>query len=343
MKPHSWQEYKNSNRNLFIKQTREAPRLTSMLSSFESISQGLSQSPKEYPKIKEKYLDVHPDFKKHNEIFEKNIGTFFKHALSSIPYRRENEMRVDIALKKFSEQYESPITFWGISSADGTRERTLSEFTNGNIITLTDSPNKWNEVEFNRLLTHYNSFFHHGCWVDIDPNFLKNNPYSSHFRDGFDIIWECCAFQMYGNNRSDQMRFISESLKPNGLVFLYEKMNAPNQEDFVRMEKLKTEFKKQYFTDFDIKQKESSILKTMHTWCVTLDKLIEDAKWIFKHGALIWSAGNFYEVVVSNSKNSLLSFLDSLPSAFVPNDYTLEKQQVRLLFSDGKTINNSSL
>ena len=308
-----------------------------MLSSFESISQGLSQSPRGYPQV-EDYLNTHPEFIRHNEIFKRNVGMFFKHAISSIPYRRENEMRIDIALSQFAKQHSEPLSMWGISSADWTRERTLSEFTNGKIMTLTDSPNLGNKQEFERLLTHGNSFFHHGCWIDINPNFLRSNPYSIHFKSGFDIIWECCTFQMYGNNRKEQMKYIAESLKQDGLVFLYEKMNASNVEDFMRMENLKTEFKMNYFNTEEILQKEKSILSTMHTGCVTLEELVEDAKWIFRHGALIWNAWNFYEVVFSNSKEALLSFINVLPEPFVPNNYRLEDQQVRLLLEDGQVI-----
>lgn len=270
-------------RRAFVERTRNAPRLTSMLSSFESISQGLSQSPRGYPQIERDYLNSRSEFVRHNEIFARSVGTFFKHAISSIPYRRENEMRVDVALNEFAKQYDRPLSLWGISSADGTRERTLSEYANGNIVTLTDSPNFGNKHEFERLLTHDNSFFHHGCWVDINPDFLAKNPYSSHFKSGFDIIWECCAFQMYDNNRKDQMEYIAESLKPDGLVFLYEKMNAVNMEDFIRMEELKTVFKMNYFEAEEILQKEKSILGTMHNGCVTLDELVKDAKHIFKY------------------------------------------------------------
>ena len=75
-----------------------------MLSSFESISQGLSQSPRGYPQVE--------------EIFKRNVVMFFKHAISSIPYRRENEMRIDIALSQFAKQHSEPLSMWGISSAD---------------------------------------------------------------------------------------------------------------------------------------------------------------------------------------------------------------------------------
>lgn len=205
---------------------------------------------------------------------------------------------------------------------------------------MTDSPNTGNKKEFDRLLTHGNSFFHCGCWVDIEPDFLKKNPYSRHFQSGFDIIWECCTFQMYGNNRKEQMQYIAESLKPDGLVFLYEKLNTPLHEDFMRMEVLKTKFKERYFNKKDIIMKEKSILKTMHTECVTLDELINEAKNIFRYGALIWNAGNFYEIVVTDSKKSLLSFINLLPAIFVPNEYRLIKKQVQFLFANGKALKN---
>ncbi|PID84300.1 hypothetical protein CSB09_01620 [Candidatus Gracilibacteria bacterium] len=83
---------KNQNRKNFIEQIKNSPRLTKMFSAFESISQGRTQIPIEYPKIQKDSICMHPDFAEHDILFKKNVGTFFKHAISSIPYRRENEI-----------------------------------------------------------------------------------------------------------------------------------------------------------------------------------------------------------------------------------------------------------
>jgi len=329
----------NEKRKHFIKSTLNSPRVTSLLSSFEAIQSGREQVPHTYPQIEQGYLDTHPDFETHNAIFSRNIGTFYKHYLSSVPYLRENMMRVDIALKNFAElKHGEPLAFWAASSGEGTRERALAEFTNGQIMTLHDSPNLSSKREFERLLTHGNSFFHHGCWVDINPTFLQNNPYSSVFENGFDIIWENNTFQMYGKNRDEQIAYIAESLKPNGLVLLLEKLIAPNIEDTVRMENMKTEFKSAYFDEESIRLKEQGILKTMHNQLVTLEELTASLQKTFRNAVLIWNAGNFYEIAASNSQETLHQFVDSLPEPYVPNNYRLEQQQVRPLITNGQIM-----
>lgn len=326
------------NDNEFCDKIRKSPRLNELFENFEQISKGSSQVPYKLPKTNEKYLNESSEYLRHEKIFRKNLCTFLKHGISSIPYLTEEFLRVDKALFEFAKYKgatnEQPLTYWETSSADGTRARTLAEYTNGIIVTLTDSPNLGNKVEFEKSPSHPFSFFHHGAFIDICPDYLMSQKFHPAFRKGFDVIWENTTFQMYGNNRLEQIEYVSQSLKPDGLLILFEKLNADNYDDYSMMEKIKDGFKARYFKAEQIKKKKENILDTMEKGQVTKNQLINAASKFYKYGALIWNSANFYEIVVSNSKENIELFLKFLPKPYVPKKYMLEKQMVCCLWGD---------
>lgn len=176
----------------FCKKILSSPRLNELLEHFENISNGSEQVPLSLPKTNQSYLKTIDDFQKHEIIFSKNLGQFFKHGIASIPYLSEEILRVDHALISFARSKKitqnNPLTYWETSSADGTRARTLAEYSNGTFITITDSPNIGNMKEFQRLITHGYSFFHLGPFTDINWNYLDSQKFNSAFKDGFDVI-----------------------------------------------------------------------------------------------------------------------------------------------------------
>lgn len=322
----------------FCDKIRKSPRLNELHKYFEEISSGSTQVPYRLPKTNKTYLSKSIDYLRHEKIFRKNLRTFLKHGISSIPYLTEEFLRVDKALfdlaKYKGATKEHPLTYWETSSADGTRARTLAEYTNGSIVTLTDSPNLGNKEEFENSPSHPFSFFHYGSFIDICPDYLISQKFHPTFRQGFDIIWENTTFQMYGNNRIEQIEYVSRALKPDGLLILFEKLNADNYSDYSMMEKIKDEFKVRYFKPEQIIRKKENILDTMEKGQVTKIQLINAASKFYKYGALIWNAANFYEIVVSNSKENIELFLKFLPRPYVPKKYMLEKQMVCWLWGD---------
>ena len=329
---------KKINNKNFCNEILKSPRLNELLEHFERISNGSEQVPKKLPKINKTYLQSCPDFLRHEQIFRKNIGVFFKHGISSIPYLSEELLRVDKAIYDFAvykgATKENPLTYWETSSADGTRARTLSEYANGIIITLTDSPNLGNKVEFENSPPHPYSFFHYGPFIDICPKYLASQNLHKSFKSGFDVIWENTTFQMYGNNRLEQIEYVSQSLKPDGLLILFEKMNSENDNDYRLMEDVKDEFKRCYFDTKQIQKKKENILNTMEKGQVTIKQMINIASKFYKYGSLIWNSANFYEIVVSNSKENIECFLRCLPKAFVPKKFKLESQMVIPLWGE---------
>ena len=326
------------NNKEFCDKIRKSPRLTDLYDHFEEISNGSKQVPFKIPETNVTYLGKSEDYLRHEKIFRKNLGIFLKHGISSIPYLTEEFLRVDKALYEFAKHKgatkEKPLTYWETSSADGTRARTLAEYTKGTIVTLTDSPNLGNKKEFDNSPAHPFSFFHLGAFIDICPDYLMSQKFHPAFKQGFDIIWENTTFQMYGNNRAEQIEYVSQTLKPDGLLILFEKLNADNYNNYMMMEKVKDEFKAKYFKKEQIIKKKENILNTMEKGQVTKIELVDAASKFYKYGALIWNSANFYELVISNSKENLELFLKFLPKPYVPKKFRLEKHMVARLWGD---------
>ena len=324
----------------FYEEASKSPRLTTLYNKFESISEGLEQRPITIPKVDDAYLNLDSDFKRHDEIFNKNVRIFLKHGVSSIPYLTEEYIRVDKALLEYAKYKnatkENPLAYWETSSADGSRGRSLAEFCDGRIITLTDSPNLGNMNEFNNSPRHDYSYFYRGGFIDINPEFLQKQEYNEHFKNGFDIIWENTTFQMYGDNRWEQIAFLKQELKKDGIVIFFEKMNNENIDKYIEMEKTKDEFKNKYFNTEQILQKKANILNTMEKGQVTLKEFKNAAEEQFKYGIVIWNSTNFYEILASDSLDNIKLFLDNLKQAYVPIESRLEDKMVFTLWGDYK-------
>lgn len=313
------------------------PRVTSLLGSFERIAAGITQVPNHPINAAPEFLRQNKEYVRHHSIFQKNLGTFYKHGCASIPFLIEENIRVDVALKQLAtmriQNAGVPLSYYETSSADGTRARTLAEYTDGYIRTLTDSPNNANRTQFQNMLQHSYSFFHLGPFVDVTPEFLaRYSPYPM-FANKFDVIWENTTFQMYNSNRDEQIAYIKRVLKKNGLMLFLEKMSHGDSERYRQAERIKdTEFKSKYFSINAVTEKRTEILWQMELGQVTLTQFIEAARHHFVAGWLIWNSGNFYEIAASDSMATLESFLSFLPKPYVPEEFIYERPMVRRLW-----------
>lgn len=324
--------------DLFCYNIRKAPRLNELLDKFEKISIGMEQVPLYVPKTNLEFIKIynHKEILLHENIYSNCLGIFFRHAIASIPYLSEEILRTNLAIRKYAvwkkHDIKNPLTYWETSSADGTRARTLGNFSKGIIVTLTDSPNFGNEYAFNKSCLHSYSYFYRGAFIDICPEYLKKQTISNFFKDGFDIIWENTTFQMYGKNRYEQTYYISKSLKNDGIVLFLEKMSNKDLNLYSKMEKIKDEFKSDFFVQEQIENKKTDILKTMENGQVTLEKFVNEVSKVFKYGYCIWNSSNFYEIAASNSKKNIEYFIGCLDECFVPNEFRIEKFQVYCLW-----------
>lgn len=312
------------------------PRLNNLMEHFENIASQKKQIPKvEVMPIKEFLLSSLNS--EYYQVFKKNCGPFFHHAIASIPYVLEEHCRVAIAINRYAkyktnalrDRPEGPLKFYELSGADGTNARTLGEFSKGLVKTLTDTPNQANYENFVKLLTHEHSFIHKGPFVDVTKEFLSVHRDLSIFSKGFDIILEPLVFQMYGKKRKEPIAYMRRLLKNDGLFLFMEKLLQEDQKEYDRRERLKDiAFKNQYFLPKQIEEKKTHILREMRQGQVTLDMLLDGIKANFRYAWIIWNSTNFYEIIASDSLDNIERFISLIDDPYVPDEFICDKNLV---------------
>lgn len=313
----------------------KGPRVTSLKQHFENIAVGISQAPCQPIQATDDFLNQSPHYRDYHRLFQHNIGTFYQHLCASIPFFIEEQCRLGVALYQFAQQRSShrePFTLYETSSADGTNARTLAQYAQGSIKTLTDSPNIANGENFHKLCQHNDSDIHIGPFVDITPDYLASRTDRPYLKHGFDVIYENTTFQMYNPDRKAQIAYVKRVLKEDGFIIFCEKLLHPSRREYDRREVIKDSlFKSQYFSQADIAQKNQQILMEMERCQVTLDELIAAIGYHFKYTYMIWNSTNFYDIVASNNQSNLEIFVSLLGPYYVPMPFLCEADIVRPL------------
>ena len=316
----------------------KGPRVTSLLKHFENIAAGNSQAPTQHIYASSDFLSKSNEYREYHTVYQRNIGTFFQHLCASIPFYLEEQCRIGVAIHRLAkhrlkdEKKPFPFTYYETSAADGTDARTLAEYSQGMIRTLTDSPNPANGENFHRLCQHNYSDIHIGPFTDITPEYISARNDRPYLKDGFDFILENTTFQMYGPNRKDQIAYVKRVLKSDGLMLFCEKMTNPVRDEYERREHIKDNlFKPHYLTKADIDQKSSQILGEMEQCQVTLDEFVDSLSHHFKYAYMIWNSTNFYDVVASNDQSNLQKFISFLGEHYVPAPFLCEETIVKPL------------
>ena len=316
----------------------KGPRLTSLLPHFENIAAGRAQAPHQDVVAAPDFLSRQSsEYQQYHQIFQRNIGQFYKHLCASIPFFVEEQCRVGLALHQLAQQQAknkpAPFTYYETSSADGTNARTLAEYAQGLVRTLTDSPNLANRDNFHRLCQHDYSDIYLGSFADITPEYLASRTDRPYFKPGFDAIYENTTFQMYGSQRKEQIAHVKRVLKADGILILCEKMMHPSRQEYQRREDIKNNlFKAHYFTPDEITQKRSQILEEMEQCQVVLEELTAALKYHFNHAYMIWNSTNFYDIVASDNHANLHAFLSFLGEGYMPEPFLCEENPVKPLF-----------
>ena len=309
------------------------PRLNNLMEHFEDIASLKKQIPISEVTPLQNFLQSKINLE-YYQVFKKNCGPFFNHAMASIPYALEEHCRVSVAINRYAqykikeakESPKEPLKFYELSAADGTNARTLGEFSKGLVKTLSDTPNQANYENFVNLLTHKHSFIYKGPFVNITKEYLSAHRDLALFAKGFDIILEPLVFQMYGKKRKEPIAYMRRLLKEDGLFFFMEKLLQKDEDEYNRREELKdTFFKNQYFSPKQIDDKKINILSEMRQGQVTLDMLLSGIKANFRYAWMIWNSANFYEIVASDSFENIDLFMSLIDDPYVPDKFLCDK------------------
>ena len=309
----------------FIAECDRAPRLNELASFFSATAAGRSGMPWRRPDVDRRLLRRDPLVTKFIHLHEKRQGPFDQHYLSSIPYRFEEEVRLGTAILHYAEDRIEPLKLYSLGTAEATMARTISELADGGVISLSCSPNVENERSFMAYGTPPYATFFCGPFHHLTPALMSGRKDLRAFSDGFDIIMEDTTFQMYSPNRTNQIAFVMQHLKADGILLLVEKFRHDDVDEYRRREQQKDfGFKARYFSNEQIQAKEDEVLTRMNDNEVTLGELAEVLANAFAESYITWNSGNFYTVAASNSARNLKRLISKMGRPALPREYVYQ-------------------
>ncbi|WP_341487108.1 class I SAM-dependent methyltransferase [Pararhizobium sp. A13] len=316
----------------FIEECERGPRLNELSDFFSATAAGQSGVPLRRPRLDRRLLPKDGTLVQFAAVHDVRQGPFDQHYLSSIPYRLEEECRIGCAVIKYARKKRTTLKLYSLGTAEGTMARTISEIGGGKIQTLSCSPNVENLRSFYAYGVPPHANFFHGPFHHLTPERIQSSEDLKKFADGFDIILEDTTFQMYSSNRHDQIRFVSQHLKKDGLFLFVEKFKHEDETEYRRRENQKDYgFKTRFFSSDDIKAKEDVVLTQMDKNEVTLREIAKTMRAFFDHCVVTWNSGNFYTLVASNSAENVDRFLAMLPAPAIPDEYVYGHIPYRLI------------
>lgn len=315
----------------FFEECERAPRLNELSGFFAATAAGRSGNPIKQPQVDRRLLGDDKLLDRFIRLHEQRRGPFDQHYHASIPYRLEEECRLGHAILRYGQHMSEPLNLYSLGTAEGTMARTISELAEGRVESLSCSPNIENHRSFMAYGDPPHAAFFLGPFHHLRKELLRSRQDLAKFASGFDIILEDTTFQMYSPNRADQIEFVSQHLKDDGLFIFVEKFRHEDDEEYRRRERQKDHgFKTRFFTAADIRAKEETVLTQMNRNEVHLAEMNETLRRFFGHSFVTWNSGNFYTLVASNSSENLGLFLSKLCPAAIPGEYVYANLPYRL-------------
>jgi len=323
--------------NEFKNECRNAPRLNNLSKFFLSTASGTNGMPLLGEHTADTSLFLHDANVNLFYKFHKNLrGYFDKHFFASIPYVLEEECRMGSALLNYgiSKAYKKniPTRIYTLGTAEATMARTIAKLADGKIKTFSCSPTEENRTSFFLYGIPQHAKFFVGPFCDVDYTLFNSNSEYYDFKNGFDIIVEDTTFQMYSNNRYEQISFVKDKLVDDGIFIFVEKFRNKSAEEYMKREKQKDKlFKSRYFSPEQIELKKRDVLSVMNNFEVSLLDFCKSLKRIFKNAVIVWNSGNFYTILASNSQESLTELISNLIPPCIPSIFCYE-QLPKVLF-----------
>ncbi|KAF4769405.1 hypothetical protein N7455_008868 [Penicillium solitum] len=315
----------------FIAQCNRAPRLNEFKRFFSDTAGGRSGQPLEHPQVDRTLLPEDELLDWMIRLHEQRRGRFDPHYHASIPYRVEEACRLGRAILLYSQSIPRPLHLYSIGSAEGTMARTVAELGQGRVESLACSPNVENYESFILHGDPPHASFFVGPFHHLTRDVLQSRPDLARFASGFDVIIEDTTFQMYSPNRVEQIEFIAQNLRENGIVLFLEKFRQPDMNDYLQREEQKDRcFKAKYFDMGEIASKKKEVLTLMNQNEVTIDEMTSAVKRHFSHCFITWNSGNFHTLIASNSLENLNTFMAGLVQPAVPKEFVYETLPRRL-------------
>lgn len=309
---------------------RRAPRLNEFTNFFERTATGLEGAPDfGAPIVEQDLLQFDLDCLTYADTHRRLWGKFENHYFASIPFRLEEECRIAAAAFRFCltawAREKRPATLYTLGAGAGSLSRSLAKLGDGRIKTLNCSPTAGNRVCFYEKRGSEHANFFEGPFFELTEDRYASDKDLEPFRDGYDVLMEDTTFQMYGSDRDNQTRFVASSVKATGVLVQIQKLLHPDTLVYAERELQKDEtFKLRFFSPNQIAEKKREVLNTMVDFQVDMATTIAALKTSFRYCVVTWNSGNFYTIVSSNSRRSMIDFVSLLIKPAIPADFCYE-------------------
>ena len=313
-----------------IERWRSAPRLTSFATFFERTASGQGGAPdmgRPEPDISLHDFDL--DCAVYADTHVRLFGNFDSHYHASIPYRLEETCRLGATILSFClrawARTAQPSTLYTLGAGTGCMSRSVAALGDGRIKTLACSPTPANREAFFAKRGSEHAHFFLGPFFELDDDRYASDPDLAPFLDGFDVLVEDTTFQMYDRDRAAQLAFIAPRIRHGGILVQVQKLAHKNHGVYAKRERQKDGlFKSRYFSAGQISEKKSEILETMADCQVDLQVTVAALQLFFRYSVLTWNSGNFYTIVSSNSRTSILEFVSLMVKPAIPPAFCYE-------------------
>ncbi|MCG7508635.1 class I SAM-dependent methyltransferase [Mesorhizobium retamae] len=314
----------------FLAECDLGPRINELSGFFAATAAGKSGMPIRKPVADARLLPDGDLLRDVVALHASRQGHFDQHYHGSIPYRLEEECRMTHAVVNYARQRGACLSLYSLGTAEGTMARTLSELSDGQIHTLSCSPNPENYQCFLGYGEPLHAEFFVGPFHRLTKDVLNTSPRLAKFACGFDFILEDTTFQMYSPNRTKQIEYVAQHLKKDGIFVFVEKFRTCDEDEYRRRERQKDfGFKARYFKQDEIERKKADVLGTMFNNEVTLTDMSEAIRAQFRYCAMTWNSGNFYSLAASNAKEHLSLYLSQMEEPAIPYEYVYDSSLPR--------------
>lgn len=327
-----------------IETWRNAPRLTSFAAFFERTASGAGGAPDlAHPQPDMSLLDFDLGCSLFADTHRRLWGHFDSHYFSSIPYRLEEECRLGPAILSFGlrawARRGAQATVYTLGAGTGCLARTVARLGDGRIETLNCSPTEGNLTSFHANRGSEHAHFFLGPFFDLDDSRIASDESLGPFRTGFDLLLEDTTFQMYSQDRHSQLDFVVPRLRPGGILVQVEKLSHKHRQTYEARERQKDEaFKSRFFSARHIAEKKGEIVDTMAACQVDLQTTVSALRSFFRYSVVTWNSGNFYTIVSSNARASLLEFVSLLVKPAIPPAYCYEKLPLTIIDTEADPL-----
>jgi hypothetical protein len=309
---------------------RRAPRLHEFTDFFERTASGLEGAPDfGAPAAEPDLLSFDLDCLTYADTHRRLWGKFENHYFASIPFRLEEECRIAASAFRFClmawAREKRPATLYTLGAGAGSLSRSLAKLGDGRIKTLNCSPTVGNRVCFYEKRGSEHANFFEGPFFELDEERYSTDDDLVSFRDGYDVLVEDTTFQMYGRDRDNQTRFVARSVREAGILVQVQKLLHQDPQVYAERERQKDEmFKPRFFATAQIAEKKREILNTMADFQVDMAATTAALKTCFRYSVVTWNSGNFYTIISSNSRHSMIDFVSSLVKPAIPASFCYE-------------------